>query len=331
MDRELSMDIVTGFIPEHVQLVYIDTRYDGFDKSKEALQKCIEIGYTDGLYDIIEDKELADQEEMLDSYIKDLGSKLVKSGYNKDLVDAFLEENDSTVREIFRERDTSDTVGDMLRNTDSQIMFYDTGLYCDADWDASDAKKRLLRIKIKDLLGLKTAAYDKDILEMIENGFCGNLEIFFKCSVSDFVDGNEDVAAATAIKFRDINLAIVSHSSGSRYHNVLKGSEVIMPFDRNRIFIDGTVGYSYTDSICGMSHDWCDDTIVEFTADKSPEQLPLSGLQSFREQEDRYKQRFREGRCSWGDMNITRHRKTVYINEYPCGMHCKDCGTFWVD
>ena len=40
---------------------------------------------------------------------------------------------------------------------------------------------------------------------------------------------------------------------------------------------------------------------------------------------------FREGGCTRGDMDMSRHRDVTYVNEIPCGWHCPHCGTFWID
>ena len=49
------------------------------------------------------------------------------------------------------------------------------------------------------------------------------------------------------------------------------------------------------------------------------------------EQEEKYNEIFRAGGCTYGDMNMSRHRDVYYDNNFPCGNHCPHCGTFWID
>ena len=51
------------------------------------------------------------------------------------------------------------------------------------------------------------------------------------------------------------------------------------------------------------------------------------------ETENMYKLKWNNGNgtCTFGDMDIKRHKNTLCINEFPCGMRCTACGTFWID
>ena len=37
------------------------------------------------------------------------------------------------------------------------------------------------------------------------------------------------------------------------------------------------------------------------------------------------------GECTSGDMDMNRHGKKEYINNFPCRYRCLKCGTFWFD
>lgn len=59
--------------------------------------------------------------------------------------------------------------------------------------------------------------------------------------------------------------------------------------------------------------------------------VPVSVLNIMNEENKKYDLIFEQGKCSSGDMNINRHRAVMYVNDFPCGSKCTDCGTFWID
>ena len=42
-------------------------------------------------------------------------------------------------------------------------------------------------------------------------------------------------------------------------------------------------------------------------------------MAEYKKQEAAYEQTFRDGKCTFGDMNYKRHRDVRYSNEYPAG------------
>ena len=326
----ITLEKLIEHLPKYISLTYVD-RNDDLSNRAAELQRCVSTGYTDAIDAVVDTWYYDGREEGVEEVLKEL-----KESFPEDVredVEAAITEYREELEDVICEKDTSDPVDGLFGNTCDSIMFYDTGLYCDADWDASDAHKRLVRMKIKNTLGLKDSQWDHDIMEMIENGFCGNLEIYFKKSVRDFIaDKTEGVHS---IKFgKHLNVGIINHREGSGHNVYLKGAETVMPFDRDRLFVEGAVSYSWTYDIAGMCGDWCDDTEVTFDAGPAgPVQLELnlSNLGAHIKEEAELDRVFKSGKCTFGDMKMSRHRNTVYINEYPCGTHCKDCGTFWVD
>jgi hypothetical protein len=81
-----------------------------------------------------------------------------------------------------------------------------------------------------------------------------------------------------------------------------------------------------------MTDDWCSSTSFEFGYKEPKKKIEMkSDLADIQKKNEEYEKVFKAGGCSSGDMNITRHRKTTYINNYPCGTRCGQCGTFWID
>lgn len=56
-----------------------------------------------------------------------------------------------------------------------------------------------------------------------------------------------------------------------------------------------------------------------------------SEMKAFEEQQKKYDDAYKAGKCTLGDMKMSRHQETEYINNFPCGWKCKFCGNFWID
>ena len=72
-------------------------------------------------------------------------------------------------------------------------------------------------------------------------------------------------------------------------------------------------------------------TIVEFSKRKQRLKIVESETNKLLEQEKKYNDTWKKGECTFGDMDITRHKNTPYQNDFPCGNKCTSCGTFWID
>jgi hypothetical protein len=103
--------------------------------------------------------------------------------------------------------------------------------------------------------------------------------------------------------------------------------------NRNNLFIDKYFKYNYVTKVCGMSEDWCKDSIAEFSFEpvRVNKKSITSPLAAEALQDREYTLIFSQGKCTFGDMDINRHRDTFYINDFPCGTKCPHCGTFWID
>lgn len=219
---------------------------------------------------------------------------------------------------------------DLLRNTPNPVSHYDTGYSMSADsWNWSDAQVRLERMKIKKHLGIfETSAYDYNLDQMIMQAtYGGQLLIYFKLDISNF----QNIDEVKTIIFKNSQIGVVDHFNGSG--DVLDATikeTITLPFDANNLFLEKEIKYNWTYSIAGMMSDWADSTELEFSTVITGE-IESSPANELIASEKIYNQRYKEGGCSLGDMDISRHRNTEYVNNYPCGNRCNDCGTFWID
>ena len=144
----------------------------------------------------------------------------------------------------------------------------------------------------------------------------GSLVIYFYDDVSDFIETTQNT-----ITFRNPVIAIIDTINGSGDHcNLGKVGEIEMPFSRERIRLCKTIKYSYTFSVCGMYSDWCEDTIVGLKDTVITKALDESALSLKLQKDAKYREVFKSGSCSFGDVDFSRHRNVIYRNDYPAGL-----------
>ena len=214
----------------------------------------------------------------------------------------------------------------------SQTFFYDTCQEfrdphpCDLREQYNDLRR------IKKTLGIKTSDFDEKIKELLQNAnYGGRLVIYFQAGILELLNSLKSTPPNNFIKFSgEVVIAIIDTCGGSGYDTVIK-HEFELPFDRDNLFYEDSIKYNYSWAVCGMVRDWCDSTRFSFHEKKSKKAINKSSLTHARSVDRAYAETYRKGGCTAGDMDYSRHRNTEYINNYPCGSRCKDCGTFWVD
>lgn len=327
-DNQITLEQILELLPKKVSLHYVDYR-ESLDEHTKTLQKCISAGNYEALYDETDDWYI-DDHYGFDEVIKELRSDLEDAfEFDEDELDSIMDQYEDEIRDAIYERDDSDVVKDLLRNTSDQTMFYDTGHYVESGWGESEAHYRLERIKIKKLLSIKDDTFDRDIDLMIaQASYGGKLYVYFYDSVEDFINIDKDF---NTIEFSgNVSIAIVDHGNGSGDSMDLAHC-FELPFERGNIFLDREVIYSYTFDVCGMSSSWCSGTNVKFKITAEPGTIEKSSINEHIEREAKLDKIFREGGCTAGDTRYTRHHDMEYINNYPCGSKCKKCGTFFID
>lgn len=224
-------------------------------------------------------------------------------------------------------------IKELLCITGKQIFFYDTGVEFDG-YPRTD-KEHLQDIKkLKKTLSIKDTKYD-DVISMMlhQASYGGQLVVYFRDNIYNVHEGLSmaNTVMANTITFSDAHIAIIDTGGGSGDDCYIKGHSFSLPFSRDNLQHEKSIHYNYTYDVCGMVPDWCKSTYVEFSKTKSKKKAAVSSLNAIQELDKQYDKTFKEGGCTIGDMNITRHRDVIYINNYPCGNKCTKCGTFWID
>lgn len=327
--KQITKDQVIELLPKTTSLIYVDYT-DSLDEHHDLIQKCIHEGNFNCLYEAINDWYSDSQFDGIWDYMNDLRTKLENQfGLTEEEVEEIIDEYEDEIKDEIYSRCDDDTLKDLIRNTSNPIAHYDTGYEIPFEtWNLTEAELRLERIKLKKFLQIKTSSYDSDLDMMISQSNGGSLLIYFKLDINDFINNeNKDFKS---IKFTNAHIGIIDHYQGGGDITELHGHEFILPYGKENVFLEKTIKYNWTYEIAGMCHDWCDSTEYEFSFENVGE-VEKSNTNNLLEQEEKYNQVYKNGECSTGDMDINRHRNTEYINNYPCGTKCKDCGTFWID
>ena len=329
---EAPISEVLELLPEKTSLVYVDYR-DSLDEHPNLLQKCIHNGNTDALDEETNDWYIESESESIKTYKKDLKDSIINKYHcSEEVADSFIKDNKNEIEEAIYERCDDDVIKDLLRNTRNPICHYDTGYSIDTEtWNFTEAEVRLERIKIKKHLGIQSSKFDADLDMMIMQCNGGQLLIYFEADVKDFCK-NESEEPIKSICFKDAFIGIVDHNCGGGdvMSGNIKGESIILPFNKENIFLEKTIDYNWTYSIAGMCCDWCKDTKYSFGFTDIGE-IETSKTNEFLKREEELDAKFKAGSCTTGDMKYTRHRNIHYINNFPCGSKCMDCNTFWID
>ena len=326
--HEITLEQILELLPKKVSLHYVDYQ-DSLDEHTETLQECISAGNMDILYNLTDEWYIHDHYGY-DEVIKNLRSDLENAfEFDEDELDGIMEQYEDEIRDAIYDRDNSDVIKDLFRNTSAQTMFYDTGHYVESEYGESEAHYRLERIRIKKLLNIKDDTFDRNIDMMISQAsYGGKLYVYFYDSVEDFINIDESF---NTIEFSGhVSIAIVDNGNGSGDSMELAHS-FELPLNKGNIFLDKEVSYSYTFDVCGMSSDWCEGTNAKSKITAEPGTIEKSSINEHIEREAKLDKIYKEGGCTAGDMKYTRHRDVEYINNYPCGNRCPHCSTFWID
>ncbi len=309
--------------PHGIELIYIDYNDSIEDpkKREEILQKPEEA------YEIIDGNDwIADAQYATINYVTEKYKKTIET-------EELTEEVSEAMRDWCFEHDTSDLVKDLLKNSRDEYMYYDTGVsFENLDYTGNQEKEIVKRTKIiAKKLKIDYEKHAKDLRLMIAQAYYGGqLVILFENNISNFMEDEK------YIKFyKDAEICLMDRVGGSGDGTKINET-LLFEFKRENIHTDrGDNGYSYSGDVCGLVGGIMKDGVM--TNKKQNAKVIKIGTN-----EERKKQREKEaryiatwnngkGKCTFGDMNMKRHKDTPYINDYPCGNKCASCGTFWID
>lgn len=328
--KDITIEQVLDLLPKKVTLHYI-SRGESLDDHTELIQRCISSGDLCDLYNEVDDWYLNDyyvQEELEEELKRDIEKTF---DVDEDEAEEIYDKYEDEIRDAIWDRDNSNVVEDLFRQTSPYVFFYDTGHYVECAFPCGKGEIEEQLAEIKKIVKLDSNDYDGLIRNMMyQASYGGNLVIYFRESGFDILKSIE--GGCNVISFSgEVNIAIPNHSCGAGDHTSFKHS-FSLPFDRSNLFLCREVKYSYTYDVCGMSSNWCDST--ETTLSKSEEDLgevAVSDIAIHMAREVKLDKIFKDGGCTPGDMKYERHRNLTYRNDYPCGSHCDKCGTFFID
>lgn len=336
LKKFISREEVLSHIEERITLNYVDYR-SNFNEHLNLIQDLIRTGNYDAINDSTADWFMDSEMDSKDRIKHKMKIELSEKYGIDDEHDAFDTLFESYgVDDVIYERDDSTVFEDMLKNTNNIIAHYDTGYELEPDsWNWTDEKIKKECTKIKEILGIPKDyhGYNPNIQELIrEASYGGSLLIYFslKDNVVDFV---KELENNQTIIFEDYMFGIVNHFNGSGGVMPISISKYKYSAElkRENLFLEKSIKYNWTYSIAGMCNDWADDTAVTFAKELSENKIPDSPQTELQLKEEKYNAVFKSGKCSLGDIDVNRHRNMIYINSYPCGNKCTDCGTFLVD
>lgn len=329
---KLKIKDVVAEMDKNYSLIYVDQN-DNLSDSLKDCQQVISGVNIDALYEKHEDWITdAQSEGCNDIFLALKRSFKTKYPENIDEVETFFEENDDTIRDNIYNRDDSTPIKDLIRNSGDQVFFYETGV--EIPYGSFNVEEPVKEIKKALKIKLADKTFDDELIKLVENSQGGQLVIYFNDDLERWLDW-KTYEKPMNISFDGYHLAIIDTMNGSGF-NVFIDHKVSFPFNRKRLYLCKTIKNSYTFDTCGMYADWCSSTKYDLLPARKPRNVDkinaeTSATFEHMQQQDLYDRVFKSGKCSIGDINITRHRNVEYINNYPCGHKCKDCGTFWID
>ena len=330
MNKPIILSEVLEMVPKSVSLSYVDYK-DNIDFLLFEMQKSISKNNWEFVEEKINEVFMDQQWENKKIILKNIRKQVqCKYELSKSEAKAFIKIHNDIIENKIYENCNDDILRDLERNSNELIWFYDTGYEMESEsWSWDNKKITAERQRIKKILKIRgTDVYNARIEMMIRQAtYGGQLVIYFKKSFSDLMNNN-----VNTICFTNPVIAVIDIHGGSGDDCHIDNHQLKLEYNHCNLFIDELIKYNYTYAVCGMSEDWCKATGVTFELNKKLKSIVKdSSINESLNCEANYKENFEKGNCSIGDMDIHRHRNVIYINDYPCGNKCTDCGTFWID
>lgn len=317
-----------SYIPDYVDLYYVDYQdsLDSSEDGKRAISRVIQRNSFYPLSETVFDWWNYPEEP----YIQEMRNKMASDGigFNNDWIEEICE--------VLRDKDKSDPITDLLSNTGDLEMYYDLCEWFGGSWRCTDSQNRDSIDKICRILNIpKNDAKRREIIEELyyNSADGGELRIYFKCPLESVVSGDKyetDKKDFSTIKFKG-NFTVALHDSiqgGGWSEDIDLDCE--FEFKRENLqYANYGDRYSYYD-VYGV-HIESDAPILNMETNDSAIPVKLSDANYLIKQEEEYESTFKSGKCTKGDMKMSRHRDVSYINNFPCGWKCPHCGTFWID
>lgn len=116
-NKELTLDFIISLMELSYILVWVDYD-DNLDNNLDVIEKCLDERKPDTLYDRIDGWYNYARWHGINDIIRHLREKCTDQGFGKWTVMEFMEEHRDEIEAIIYERDNSDILGTLLKNTD---------------------------------------------------------------------------------------------------------------------------------------------------------------------------------------------------------------------
>ena len=120
MDREnkkLTMDFIRSLMEDSYTLVWVNYD-DNLNENLDVIETCMKEKSAMTLYDKTDDWYRDARWYGVSQILEDIKSNCINDGFDEDAVEEFMDENRDDIVNIIYERDDSDALGDLLKNTD---------------------------------------------------------------------------------------------------------------------------------------------------------------------------------------------------------------------
>lgn len=316
------------YVPRMVSLYHVDYN-ENLDNHDELQERCIRRNSLEPLKEQVRKWYGEQEHNSLQRYLAKIRKAMEADGKSDEYT-----RHEESMKELLYERNGIDPANELIDNSTVTNMFYSLGVEIEGCVYGSNARGRAEAIslhKIRKALSLKKGQFEDKLHELLLNTpYGGELRIYFNAIFSRLLTRNNKNDFKRIRFYGNVIIAVVDNRNRAGYHIRLP-TDLTLPFLRDNLFVDSQVHYSYANEICGMLNGWCDSTRWETGMEPVKSILRKSRMSEHQRQEALYDKIFREGGCTWGDMNHKRHRNTYYINSFPYGTKCPHCGTCWID
>ena len=254
MKNNIPTESWKNYIPKSVSLYYVDYR-ENLDKHEELQARCIRQNNLMPLTEQVWEWYLEQEMENLVEALDEIKEKMEQDGKCRE-----YKKHAEEIKDLLYERNDSDPVDDLIRNSSVTNMFYSLGVEIDGYGTYGNTRGEsgaMSCYKIRRALKLKKGAYDSEILELVQNAsYGGELRIYFNAMFNRLIT-NDNESDFKTIRFHgDVAIAVANSHNGSGYDITLP-IDITLPFIRDNLFVDSEVHYSYASEV---SNDWCDST-----------------------------------------------------------------------
>jgi hypothetical protein len=114
--KKIDLELVKNLMEESYYLIYVDYN-DNLNGHPRVFRECIEGKSADKLFALFDNMYLDSEDDAIRQSLDKIKERLREAGYTQCEIDNFFREHEGEVREGIWERDDSDTVEKLLRNT----------------------------------------------------------------------------------------------------------------------------------------------------------------------------------------------------------------------